>query len=80
MSDLADALYWGDGTSDKLYLTYSGATGNSNMTVASDPNFTANERTREITLAGTIGGQAVLTITQEAFARDFNNDFNNDYG
>jgi hypothetical protein len=80
MSEVAAVIYWGDGTSDKLYVTYSGTAGDSNLAVASDPNMTASERTKEITLVAAAGIQAVLTVTQEAFPRDFNNDFNNDFG
>jgi hypothetical protein len=55
-------IYWGDGSSDKIMVTYSGEVGSSQMAVASDPNNFPEERTKEITLKSA-GGVALGTLT-----------------
>ena len=73
-------VYWGDGTSDVITVTYSGAVGGSQLTVASAPNRTLASRSRNILLRNAAGVQlATLTVTQQVRAREYNNDYNNDY-
>ena len=57
-------ITWGDGTTCKFTVTFSGSEGRSTMTVASDPNPTLSSRTA--TLIFRIDGEIVgtLTITQ----------------
>lgn len=58
-------IYWGDGTNDKINVTYSGSLGTSEINIVSDANNTGKDReiTATIeTLAGVVLG--VLTIQQ----------------
>lgn len=75
------ALYWGDGTSDTIIVSFSGDVGSSQMMVASTPNYTVSGRTVTIKMK-TIGGTLLgtLTVTQEARSSDFSADFNADFG
>ena len=52
---------WGDGTSDKIYLTYSASAGDQTVLVSSDPN-AGPARTKSITFA-TTGGVVSRTLT-----------------
>lgn len=73
-------VYWGDGTSDTITVSSSGAVGSSQMTVASAPNRTLATRSRTILLRDAAGAQlATLTVTQQIRNRDYNPDYNNDY-
>lgn len=58
-------IYWGDGTNDKINITYSGIAGTSEINIVSDPNTT--EKDREVaanieSVTGIVLG--VLTIQQ----------------
>lgn len=57
------AIMWGDGTTDKITVTFSGSVGNSNMLVASDHNLTLSSRSATIKLK--IHGATVGTLTVE---------------
>jgi hypothetical protein len=48
-------VYWGDGTSDKITVTFSGSVGSSQMTVACDPNKSLTGRTKDVKLKSTAG-------------------------
>ena len=55
---------WGDGTSDKIYLTYTVASGSQTVLVSSDAN-SGPARTKDITFVSSIGNIArVLTVSQ----------------
>lgn len=54
-------IMWGDGTADKITVTFSGAVGSSDMVVVSDPNPTLSFRQTTIKLK--INGATVGTIT-----------------
>ena len=43
-------IMWGDGTADTLTVTYTGTTGSSSLSVASDPNMTLAVRTITVEL------------------------------
>lgn len=64
-------IMWGDGTSDKITVTYSGSVGSGDMIVMSDPNPTLSSRHATIKLkinGGTIG---TLLVDQKAGSRSF---------
>jgi hypothetical protein len=80
MPEFTDAIFWGDGTSDKLYLTYSGDVGSNQLIVASDSNMTLSERQQMLNFK-TQGGQqlAVLTVAQQARSRAFSAGFDSGF-
>lgn len=59
---------WGDGTSDKITLTYSSNSGNQQVSVSSDANGTGKARSKTITFATTLGGvvSRTLSLSQKA--------------
>ena len=58
-------ISWGDGTSDKIYLTYTAASGNQTVLVSSDAN-AGPARTKNIVFTSTVGSiTRVLTVTQD---------------
>jgi len=62
---------WGDGSGDKITLTYSAATGDQVISVSSAANAGASSRTKNITFTVTAGGTTitrVLTVVQESNA------------
>lgn len=60
---------WGDGTTSKIYLEYTGTVGSSQMVVTSDPNTTTVRRTKTITFKSTMGATlSTLRISQEVGA------------
>jgi hypothetical protein len=74
------SIYWGDGTSDMLYIDYSGDVGSSQPTVASDPNPFNEERTKSIYFKDGSGSVLnTLTVTQAPRTGDYNDDYNLDY-
>ncbi|MDR1197524.1 MAG: hypothetical protein LBK94_00730 [Prevotellaceae bacterium] len=80
MSELADAISWGDGTSDALYVVYSGQTGSGGILISSDPNMSVFAREKVLNLKSQGGQQlATLTVTQEAKVGDYSEDYNFDY-
>ena len=54
-------IMWGDGTADTLTVTYTGTTGSSSLSVASDPNMTLVVRTITVELRS--GGVTLATLT-----------------
>jgi hypothetical protein len=73
-------IYWGDGTSDKVTLTYSGNVGSSQMTVASDPNLFLIYRSKTITLKSSGGATlGYLTVTQMPRERAFSAAYSSAY-
>jgi hypothetical protein len=63
----AVSIAWGDGTSDVITVNYSGMSGSSQMTVASDPNKTVNARTKVVNLK--VGSTTIATLTVKQNAR-----------
>jgi hypothetical protein len=58
-------ILWGDGTGDKIYLTYTAASGNQTIMVSSDAN-AGPARTKDITFTSGVGSiTAVLSVTQK---------------
>jgi hypothetical protein len=58
-------ISWGDGTGDRLTATFNGGVGVEKVTISSNPNRTANERTKTLTLKSQGGALlASLTVTQ----------------
>ena len=58
---------WGDGSGDKIYLTYSASEGNQTVTVTSDAHTGYIERTRDIVFSVTAGSTTIsrtLTVRQ----------------
>lgn len=54
-------IAWEDGTNCKITVTFSGLEGNSNMTIASDPNPLLSSRTTKLKLM--IDGEIVGSLT-----------------
>lgn len=61
---------WGDGSGDKITLTYSASEGDQTILVSSDPNTGENIRTKDITFTVTAGG---TTITRTLRVRQLSN-------
>lgn len=59
-------IMWGDGTPDKITVTYTGSVGSSKMVVVSDPNPTLSARTQTVKLK--INGATIGTLTVEQMA------------
>lgn len=58
---------WGDGSGDKIYLTYGASEGTQTIAITSDPNVGYTTRTKDITFSVNAGGTTisrVLTINQ----------------
>ncbi|MDR2449789.1 MAG: hypothetical protein LBD52_07510 [Prevotellaceae bacterium] len=65
-------IYWGDGTSDKITVTFSGNVGSSQMTVACDPNNFLTARIKNIVLKSTGGATlGMLTVSQQPRSRAY---------
>lgn len=64
-------IMWGDGTSDKITVTYSGSVGSGDMIVMSDPNPTLSSRHATIELKINGGTVGTLLVDQEAGSRSF---------
>jgi hypothetical protein len=65
-------IYWGDGTSDVITLTYSGNVGSTQMSVASSPNNFLSQRSKTVALKSA-GGVTLgyLTVLQNARSRAY---------
>lgn len=62
-------IAWGDGSGDKIYLTYDALEGNQIVLVSSDALVGGGSRTKDITFTATAGGTTitrVLTVKQGA--------------
>ena len=58
---------WGDGSGEKIYLTYGASEGNQTIQITSDAHTGYIDRTRDIIFSISAGGQtinAVLTVVQ----------------
>jgi hypothetical protein len=73
-------IYWGDGSSDQITITYTGEVGSSQMTVASDPNIFLTERTKTISLKSA-GGIVLgtLTVSQQPRTRAYSSAYSAAY-
>lgn len=60
---MTKTIDWGDGTTDKITLTYNAASGNQNVSISSDANSDFVERSKDITFSALVGGKVVLTRT-----------------
>jgi len=58
---MTTSLSWNDGTTDKLYLTYTASEGNQTIAVTSDAHTGYIERSRDVVFTVTAGG---ITITK----------------
>jgi hypothetical protein len=73
-------IYWGDGTSDKITVTYSGDVGSTQMTVAGDPNLFLTSRTKTIALKSTGGATlGALTVSQLPRSRAYSAAYSSAY-
>lgn len=64
---MTTSLSWNDGTTDKLYLTYTASEGNQTIAVTSDAHTGYIERSRDVVFTVTAGGTTIsrtLTVTQ----------------
>ena len=60
-------IAWNDGTSDKIYLSYTASEGNQTVTISSDAYTGYENRTKDITFTATAGGTSIsktLTVIQ----------------
>lgn len=58
---------WGDGSGEKIYLTYGSSEGTQTVAVSSDPHTGYVSRSKDITFSVTAGGTTisrVLTVVQ----------------
>ncbi len=55
---------WGDGTTDKFYVTWDDSTlpGRASVKVTSDPNYTGEQRSAQVVFS-TVGGSVKVTRT-----------------
>lgn len=55
---------WGDGTTDKFYVTWNDSTlpGRASVKVTSDPNYTGEQRSAQV-IFSTVGGSPKVTKT-----------------
>jgi hypothetical protein len=73
-------IYWGDGTSDKITVTYSGDVGSSQAIVTGDPNLLLTSRTKTIVLKSTGGDTlGILIVSQLPRSRAFSAAYNGSY-
>ncbi len=72
-------IMWGDGTADTLTVTYTGTTGSSSLSVASDPNMTLAVRTITVELRSGGVTLATLTVSQKARSRAYSMSYNESY-
>ncbi len=71
------SILWGDGSADKITVSYTGTAGTSPMSVTSDPNRSVVTREKVLKLknsAGTI--LATLTVRQSKRSRAYSVDYN----
>lgn len=64
---------WGDGSGDKITLTYSATSGNQTVLVSSNANAGANPRSKVIKFTAVVGNTIIertLTVTQLAGSDD----------
>lgn len=63
---------WGDGSGEKIYLTYAASEGNQTVTVSSDAHTGYVERTKDITFT-VVAGQTTITktLTVRQTGKDF---------
>lgn len=67
---MTKTIEWGDGSGDKITLTYDAASGNQNVAVSSDPNNGSTSRTKTITFkTGTGNVSRTLSVTQLSNAK-----------
>lgn len=77
---MKESISWGDGTTGKIHIKYSGAVGSSEMDVSSDPNPTLVKREKILTFKSNTGIViGSLLVSQSPRARDYNTDYNIDY-
>ncbi|MDL2290386.1 hypothetical protein LJB95_03180 [Paludibacteraceae bacterium OttesenSCG-928-F17] len=76
----AKTIYWGDGTTDKITVQYTGTGGVSNLLISSDPNNSINTRSKRITVKSADGSIArQITITQKGRKRAYSKAYNKNY-
>lgn len=72
-------IMWGDGTTDKITITYSGAVGSSLMSVLSDPNKTSSQRTKTISLKINGDIKDTIKVTQKPRTRAYSKAYEKSY-
>lgn len=75
---MTTTIDWGDGSGDKITITYNEASGNQSVSVTSDVNNQSVSRMKVVTFTTTKGGTITrtLTINQEAGAKEVTAKFN----
>lgn len=73
-------IAWGDGTLDKITVTYSGTSGSVPMIISSNENASLNQRTKSINLNDhndvTL---AIVVVTQKPRSRAYSTAYKTDY-
>lgn len=64
-------IMWGDGTSDQITVTYSGAVGHSDLIVASNHNSTFSTRKKTIQLKINGATMGTISVTQKPGTRGY---------
>lgn len=72
-------IMWGDGSTDTITVTYTGATGSSSLSVASAPNRSSTSRTKTVALQSEGGTLATLTVSQKARSRAYSMSYHESY-
>lgn len=69
---MTTSIDWGDGSGEKIYLTYAASEGNQTVTVSSDAHTGYVERTKDITFT-VVAGQTTITktLTVKQTGKDF---------
>lgn len=66
---MVQQVSWGDGSGDKIYLTFSSGAGDQTVAVSSDENTGTSERTKTVTFQTTAGGTVSRTLTVKQAGR-----------
>ena len=64
---MTQQISWGDGSNDKIYLSYTASEGNQTVSVSSDVHTGYEDRTKDITFTVSAGGTTItrtLTVVQ----------------
>lgn len=61
---MTQEIAWGDGSGDKIYLTYSASTGDQTVLVSSDANTGYTTRSKNIIFSASGASSVTLTVSQ----------------
>ncbi|MBQ6577235.1 MAG: hypothetical protein IJL91_05755 [Bacteroidales bacterium] len=65
---MTEEISWGDGSGDKIYLTFGASEGTQTISVSSDPNAGTSERSKNVVFTTAAGGVSkTLTVKQDGY-------------